>query len=300
MSDNAPPQPNNSPALPEWIRPAKPKRPYLEHLAPRLRALGVATVCESARCPNLGECFSCGEATFMLLGEVCSRNCHFCAVTGGRPTPLDPEEPHRIANAVRELGLKYVVLTSVTRDDLADGGAGQFIETIGAIRNLSPSVSVEILIPDFQGDRAAIEAVVEARPDIFAHNVETVPRLYHQVRPQADWERSLEVLRYAKGCAPDLLTKSGFMVGLGERRSEVSQALRELRAAQVDLLTVGQYLQPSQEHLPVVEYLTMAFYDEVAAEAKELGFRGVSAGPLVRSSYHAGQLTESARGPAPA
>ena len=329
--------------LPEWIRPAVRKRPYLEHLGPRLRALGISTVCESARCPNLGECFSNGEATFLLMGEVCTRNCRFCAVETGKPAPLDEDEPRRVARAVKELGLKHVVLTSVTRDDLADGGAGHFIAAMREIRELVPEASVEILVPDFGGNAEAVRAVVEAGPEIFAHNVETVPRLYAKVRPQAVWERSLEVLRKAreestkasKGaispCATrprrakqglntscgggwnprpttadttcigkesadcssrSLLVKSGLMVGLGESREEILEVFRELRSVGVDILTVGQYLQPTPEHLPVVEYLPMGAYEEFAAAAKGLGFRSVSAAPLVRSSYHAGQMAQ--------
>lgn len=278
-----------SPPLPEWIRPALRKRPYLERLAPRLRALGVATVCESARCPNLGECFAGGEATFILLGEVCTRNCGFCAVQTGRPGAPDAAEPGRVARAVKELGLKHVVLTSVTRDDLPDGGAQHFAAAVNEIRQLVPAVSVEVLVPDFGGDAAAVRSVVAAAPEVFAHNVETVPRLYPQVRPQADWARSLQVLAQARACSEALLIKSGLMVGLGESREELIQAFRELRAAGADLLTVGQYLQPTPEHLPVVEYPPMEAYRELAAEAKRLGFRHVAAGPLVRSSYHAGE-----------
>jgi len=281
---------NATPPLPEWIRPVSRKRPYLEYLAPRLRALGVATVCEAARCPNLGECFSSGEATFLLLGEACTRNCRFCAVQPGRPRPPDEEEPRRVARAVKELGLKHVVLTSVTRDDLPDGGASHFVATVGQIRKLSPLVSVEVLVPDFGGNPAAVEAVVEAGAEVFAHNVETVPRLYPQVRPGADWERSLSVLAQAKECSSSIITKSGLMVGLGESREELLFAFRELRRVGVEVLTVGQYLQPTPEHLPVQEYLPPRAYDELAAEAAGLGFRRVAAGPLVRSSYHAGRM----------
>jgi lipoic acid synthetase len=282
-----------SPPLPEWLRPAFRKRPYLEYLAPRLRRLGVATVCESARCPNLGECFSWGEATFLLMGEVCTRNCRFCAVQSGKPDPLDEDEPRRVALAVKELGLKHVVLTCVTRDDLPDGGAAHFAAAISEIRQLAPETGVEILVSDFQGNTEAVETVVKAGPEVFAHNVETVPRLYPQVRPQADWGRSLAVLAHAKKRSPSLLAKSGLMVGLGESREELLESFRQLRQAEVDLLTVGQYLQPTREHLPVVEYLPPEAYEELSAEAREMGFKGVAAGPLVRSSYHAGEMAHS-------
>ncbi len=250
----------------------------------------MATVCESARCPNLGECFSQGEATFLLMGEVCTRDCRFCAVQTGKPAPLDEDEPRRVALATKELGLKHVVLTCVTRDDLADGGAAHFAAAISAMRKLAPWASVEVLAPDFRGDCDAVKTVVQAAPEIFAHNMETVSRLYPQVRPQADWERSLEVLRCAKKCRPSLLIKSGLMLGLGETREEILDALGQLRRVGTDFLTLGQYLQPTQNHLPVVKYLPPEAYRELAAEAKEMGFREVLAGPLVRSSYHAGEM----------
>ncbi len=276
--------------LPEWIRPAMRKRPYLEHLGPRLRALGVSTVCESARCPNLGECFSQGEATFLLLGEVCTRNCGFCAVETGRPLPPDPEEPRRVAQAVKELELKHVVLTSVTRDDLGDGGAGQFVAALQEIRELCPQVSVELLVPDFGGNAEAAKAVAAAGPEVFAHNMETVPRLYPQVRPQADWKRSLAVLSLAREGSSSLLLKSGLMVGLGETRKELLLAFRQLREVGVDILTIGQYLQPTPGHLPVMEYPPLGVFAELAAEAETVGFRQVASAPLVRSSYRAGKL----------
>jgi lipoic acid synthetase len=293
------PEAAGSPPLPEWIRPAFRKRPYLEQLAPRLRELGVATVCESARCPNLGECFSNKEATIMLLGTVCTRNCRFCAVAPGKPQPVDAGEPLRVAKAAKELGLKHIVLTSVTRDDLPDGGAGQFVATLRAIRELLPTASVELLVPDFAGNNAAIRAVIEAGPEVFAHNMETIPRLYPRVRPQADWRRSLAVLAAAKSYAADyraksetkfrVFIKSGLMVGLGESRAELMAAFSELAAVGADILTVGQYLQPTPEHLPVVEYLTLEAYDELAEAARKAGIPCVVAGPLVRSSYRAGE-----------
>jgi lipoyl synthase len=283
---------NHRPPLPAWIKPAFRKRPYLESLAPRLRELGVSTICESARCPNLGECFSCGEATFLILGEICTRNCRFCAVTPGRPQPPDPLEPARVARAVRELGLKHVVITSVTRDDLTDGGAAHFAAVIRAIRELAPGVSVEILTPDFAGNLKAVETALSARPEVFAHNMETVPRLYPAVRAQADWLRSLQVLAQGAKTSSSLI-KSGLMLGLGETRKEISAALRELRRAGVQAVTLGQYLAPSPEHYPVMEYIKLEVYQELAAEAKALGFR-VAAGPLVRSSYQAGAMLQPA------
>jgi lipoyl synthase len=281
-----------TPALPSWLRPKTRKRPYLEALAPRLRELGVATICESARCPNLGECFSCGEATFLILGEICTRNCRFCAVPPGKPQSPDPEEPARVARAVTALRLKHVVITSVTRDDLADGGAGHFVAVVQAIRELAPEVSVEILVPDFGGDLKAVETALSARPEVFAHNMETVPRLYPAVRAQADWRRSLQVLAYGAKTSSALI-KSGLMLGLGETRREISAALQELRQAGVQALTLGQYLAPTPEHHPVVEYIKMEVYRELAAEAEALGFK-TAAGPLVRSSYQAGAMLNPA------
>jgi lipoyl synthase len=282
----------NSPALPDWIRPAFRKRPYLEQLAPRLRALGVSTVCESARCPNLGECFSCGEATFLLMGEVCTRNCHFCAVTPGQPAPLDPEEPMRVANAAKELGLKHIVLTCVTRDDLADGGAAHLAAAICALREVLPSAAVEVLTSDFRGTADSVRTVMAAAPDVFAHNVECVPRLYADVRPQADWQRSLEILRFARSLSDTVLIKSGLMVGLGETRAELLDAFQQIRDTGTDLLTVGQYLQPTPEHFPVVEYLKLEAYQELKAAALAMGFRHVAAAPLVRSSYRAADAVQ--------
>jgi len=226
------------PSLPAWIKPAFPKRPYLETLAPRLRELGVSTICESARCPNLGECFSCGEATFLILGEICTRNCRFCAVTPGRPQPPDSEEPARVARATKALGLKHVVITSVTRDDLADGGAAHFAAVVRTIRELAPGVSVEILTSDFAGDLTAAATALAAEPEVFAHNMETVPRLYPAVRAQADWERSLQVLAYGANNSQALI-KSGLMLGLGETRPEISAALGALRQAGVQVLAAG-------------------------------------------------------------
>jgi len=284
--------------LPNWLIPAAPKRPQLERLGRQLDAMGLHTVCQSARCPNVGECFGRGTATFMILGNSCTRDCRFCAVERGEPQPPDPDEPRRLAEAAAMLKLQHVVLTSVTRDDLADGGAGQFAAAIGAIRELLPAARVEVLVPDFRGSREALCTVVDAAPDILNHNVETVARLYPEVRPQADYGRSLELLRragrmrplrFAQG-SPEVLTKSGLMVGFGEAEDEVVAVLRDLRRAGVAAVTIGQYLQPTRSHLPVVEYVFPARFEAYADAARTMGFRYVMSGPLVRSSYHAGEL----------
>jgi lipoic acid synthetase len=247
------------------------------------------TVCEEAGCPNIGECWGRGTATFLLMGDICTRSCGFCKIKTGRPAPLDPDEPRRVAETVRTMGLRHAVLTSVNRDDQPDGGAWVFAETIRWIRKLVPGCTIEVLIPDFRGDWEALRTVMEARPEILNHNVETVPRLYRTVRPQAKYPRSLELLRRAKEMAPDGLTKSGIMVGLGEEWDELLQVMDDLRANGVDILTIGQYLQPSRFHLPIARYYTPAEFEELRQEAIARGFRWVESGPLVRSSYHAEQ-----------
>jgi lipoic acid synthetase len=253
-----------------------------------LREHALHTVCEEARCPNIGECFNAGSATFMILGDVCTRSCGFCAVTSGRPERgLDWLEPLRVARTVRTLGLDYVVITSVNRDDQPDGGAAIFAGCINAIRRDGADVRVEVLIPDFMGNRDALATVVRARPFVLNHNVETAPRLYPRVRPKARYERSLELLRRAKELDPALLTKSGMMVGLGETGDEVFSVMRDLRAAGVDLLTIGQYLRPTAQHLPVERYWPPEEFAPFVALGRELGFANVEAGPLVRSSYRA-------------
>ncbi|MDP3766471.1 MAG: lipoyl synthase, partial [Dehalococcoidia bacterium] len=253
-----------------------------------LRTHALHTVCEEARCPNIGECFNAGTATFMILGDVCTRSCGFCAVTSGRPEQsLDWLEPYRLARAVRVLGLDYVVITSVNRDDQPDGGAAIFAGCIRAIRRDNPKCRVEVLIPDFEANWAALETVVRARPFVLNHNVETVPRLYRRVRPKARYERSLGLLRQAKQLDPSMLTKSGLMVGLGERQDEVFETMAGLRAAAVDLVTIGQYLRPSERHLPVERYYRPEEFEPFVEKGRELGFQHVEAGPLVRSSYHA-------------
>jgi lipoic acid synthetase len=252
-----------------------------------LRELGLNTVCESARCPNIGECFSRPTATFMIAGTRCTRRCGFCAVDTARPLPLDPDEPRRLAEASQRLGLQHVVVTAVARDDLADGGAAHFAATIRALRAEAPAARVEVLTPDFKGDPAALRVVLDAGPDVFNHNLETVRRLSPLVRPQASYERSLGVLAYAKRLAPHLRTKSGLMVGLGETASEIEAAMGDLRAVGCDLLTIGQYLQPTRRHLAVAEYVAPVIFDEYGRLGRALGFRHVASGPFVRSSYHA-------------
>ncbi len=274
--------------LPLWIREKKINLGSLRDMKTMLRASELHSVCESLACPNRTECFSRGTATFMILGDVCTRSCGFCNVTTGRPyAPPSPDEPKAVAEAARRLGLAHVVVTCVTRDDLADGGAHQFAETIRELRNAMPLAAVEVLTSDFRGNLQSVRTVVEARPDYFNHNVETVPRLYDFVRPGSRFERSLTVLREAKSLDPSVTTKSGLMLGLGERRDEVLDALRRLREADVAIITIGQYLQPKREKLDVVEYVHPDVFDEYRVLALELGFRAAFSGPFVRSSYMA-------------
>ena len=270
-----------------------PAVPELERL---LRRLDLRTVCEEARCPNRGECWARGHVTFMLLGAVCTRACRFCAVTTGRPAAgPDPAEPLRVAEAVARLDLHHVVLTSVNRDDLKDGGAAHFAAVTQAIRLRSGTVTIEVLTPDFQGNVTAVEVVCAAEPDVYNHNVETVPRLYRRVRPGARFERSLAVLTHAKRRRPQAIVKSGFMVGLGETQEEVREVLRALRGAKVDSVTIGQYLRPSRAHLPVERYWDPEEFDELAEQGRALGFLSVASGPLVRSSYNAEETLRTAR-----
>jgi len=259
-----------------------------------LRSYGLSTVCEEARCPNQGKCFSNNTATFMILGDRCTRNCSFCAVDSLHPETPDNEEPERVAEAVVKLGLEFVVITSVTRDDLKDGGAGHFASTIKAIRNLNKSIKIEVLTPDFKGDTQAIMIVLEAEPDVFNHNVETVPRLYDKVRPQADYMRSLEVLKKAYEMSPAIKTKSGIMVGLGETFEEILMVMQDLRNAGCDFLTVGQYLQPRRTNIAVAEYIRPEVFEQYKERAFEMGFRAVASSPLTRSSMNAGDLFEEA------
>jgi lipoic acid synthetase len=260
--------------------------------------MGLHTVCQSAECPNLGECFGRGSAAFMILGDVCTRDCSFCAVAHGRPHPVDPAEPRRVAAAAAMLELDHVVITSVTRDDLPEGGAQHFAATIRAVRELLPKAGVEVLVPDFGGSPKALELVMAALPDVLNHNVETVPRLYRRVRPQADYVRSLRLLAQAGRTAPSGMLKSGFMLGLGEHEDEVLALLRDLHEAGVEALTIGQYLQPTTRHLVVDRYVEPEEFSRYASAARELGFARVLSGPLVRSSYHAGDLARAASGAA--
>ncbi|MGZ3635166.1 MAG: lipoyl synthase, partial [Syntrophales bacterium] len=248
------------------------------------------TVCEEARCPNLGECFARGTSTFLILGKICTRDCGFCAVEHGMPAQPDEAEPEKVAQAVKKMNLQYVVITSVTRDDLSDGGASLFAKTIQTIRALDSKTKVEVLIPDFQGDPSALEVVLKERPDVLNHNIETVSRLYPEVRPQADYERSLDLLKRSKASHPDVLTKSGFMLGLGENRKEVLELLRDLRAAGCDLLTIGQYLQPRPDRLAVVRFVPPEEFEEHQRIGEEMGFRAVASSPFVRSSFHAFEM----------
>jgi lipoic acid synthetase len=273
--------------LPEWVTNRSGESKKTHEIKRLLRARGLHTVCESAMCPNMGECFARETATFLILGAHCTRHCAFCAVGHRRPTTVDPEEPAKIAEAARELNLKHVVITSVTRDDLPDGGSGHFVETICALRRELPHSTIEVLTPDFQGDRGAIRAVAEAGPDIFNHNVETVPRLYPAIRSSADYRRSLDLLLHVKGCAPELPTKSGLMVGLGENEDEVIAVMRDLRDVGCELLTIGQYLRPRRENVPVVEYVPKERFVEYERLGYELGFQMVMSEPLVRSSFRA-------------
>jgi len=277
---------------PSWLKKRIPPIQELEKVRAILGRGNLHTVCEEARCPNLGDCFSKGTATFLILGRVCTRNCGFCAVERGTPLPLNESEPETVARAVRELKLQYVVLTSVTRDDLQDGGASHYAKAIRAIRAQDPGVKIEVLIPDLKGNRTALETILKERPDVLNHNVETVPRLYPQVRPQAGYRRSLELLEWVKETEPSMLTKSGLMLGLGETREEVLNLLADLREVGCDFLTIGQYLQPRPDRLPVVRYVPPEEFEDYRRIAQDMGFRGVASGPFVRSSFHASQMFE--------
>jgi lipoic acid synthetase len=281
---------------PEWLKVRFFGGENYQDLKRIMRTLNLHTVCESARCPNQGECWEHRTATFMILGEICTRACGFCAVPSGRPLgPPDEAEPERVAEAVERMNLQYAVVTSVNRDDQADGGAAIFARTIAAIRKRVPDCKVEVLVPDFRGEWPALEAVVAARPDVLNHNTETVPRLYREVRRGALYERSLELLRRAKALAPAMPVKTGMMLGLGETREEVLATLADLVVQGTDILTLGQYLQPTREHLPVARFLHPAEFAEYKRLGEEMGFRHVESGPLVRSSYHAFEQEQSAR-----
>jgi lipoic acid synthetase len=282
-------------ARPAWLRAPAPAGQNYRELKELIAGLNLHTVCESAACPNVGECWNRRTATFMILGNICTRRCGFCAVQKGGPLPVDYDEPRRVAEAVAVMGLNYAVVTSVNRDDRKDGGAELFALTIGAIRERVPGCKVEVLVPDFQGSRAAMKIVMDARPDVLNHNTETVPRLYRQVRLGARYERSLDMLAYAKELETSTPVKSGLMLGLGEMPDEVLQVMRDLRAHGVDILTLGQYLRPSPKHLPIVRYIPPEEFDEYRRAGKDMGYVHVEAGPLVRSSYHADDSHAAAR-----
>jgi len=275
---------------PAWLRAPAPTGDNYHELKRLVRELNLHTVCESAACPNTGECWNRRTATFMILGNVCTRRCGFCAVQKGAPLDVDYDEPRRVAEACFVLGLKYAVVTSVNRDDRKDGGAELFALTIAAIRERIPGCKVEVLVPDFQGSRAALEIVMNAHPDVLNHNIETVPRLYRQVRLGARYDRSLDMLAHAKRLRPFVPTKSGLMLGLGENLAEAEQVMRDLRAHQVEILTLGQYLRPSSKHLPIIRYVPESEFAELKRLGYEMGFSHVEAGPLVRSSYHASDV----------
>ena len=275
---------------PDWIRIRLTANPEVDRIKGILRQRKLASVCEEASCPNLSECFSHGTATFMIMGEICTRRCPFCDVAHGKPNPLDPDEPRQLAEAVAEMQLKYVVVTSVDRDDLKDSGAGHFAACIEAVRKANPTTTLEVLVPDFRGRMdIALSILADTPPDVFNHNLETVPRLYKKARPGADYEWSLDLLARYKSVQPDVQTKSGLMLGLGETFEEVVEVMKDCRRHNVDMLTFGQYLQPSRDHLPVDRYVHPDEFEALAEEARALGFKRVASGPLVRSSYQADQ-----------
>lgn len=279
---------------PSWLKVKAPGGPNYLRLKQMMRELDLHTVCEEARCPNVGECWEHGTATFMILGDVCTRNCAYCAVAHGRPPKFDPAEPSRVAEAARAMRLRHLVITSVDRDDLPDFGAWAFAETIRQVHEAVPGCSVEVLVPDFQGDVDAIRTVLEARPEIYNHNTETVPRLYKKARPGGRYERVREIFRIAKRLAPDIPTKTGIILGMGETNEEVLQTMRELREVDVDILTLGQYLRPSDDHIRLDRYVTPDEFRMFYEQGMAMGFRHVESGPLVRSSYHAWEQVQAA------
>jgi lipoyl synthase len=291
-TDTTPIVPTVRRRIPEWLTVKVPRSKDIGHVENLMRGERLVTVCEEARCPNLGECWSKGTATFMLMGDTCTRSCRFCAVKTGRGLPLDPDEPRRLAHAARQLSLRHVVVTSVNRDELPDGGAAHFAETIQWLRRELPTSSVEVLTPDFRGRRSSIETVCHAHPDVFNHNTETVPRLYRTVRPQAKYARSIDFLRTVKEIDPTIYTKSGIMLGLGETEDEVIEVLRDWKDAGVDAVTLGQYLKPGKGYLDVVEYLHPSRFERYKQIAEEIGFLYVASGPFVRSSYNAIDFSE--------
>jgi lipoic acid synthetase len=275
---------------PSWLIKKTPKSSNMKAIRSLIADNSIHTVCESAKCPNIGECYSQKTVTFMILGNTCTRNCAFCAVCKENLLPPDENEPKKVAEAAKKLGLKYVVITSVTRDDLPDGGAEQFVKTINEVRKEVPGVKIEVLIPDFRGNKAALHNISDIEPNIINHNLETILRLYSKIRPQADYKRSLNVLKLAKKRKNSLYTKSGIMVGLGETRREVFSLMEDLRSVGCDILTIGQYLQPSKEQTEVVEFIEPAVFEEYRSKGEKLGFKKVFSGPFVRSSYKAGEI----------
>ena len=311
MSQTTDPEESSSPQLaivqpitalrkPPWIRVRAPLDPEVVQLKTLLRRNNLHTVCEEASCPNLGECFAKGTATFLIMGDICTRRCRFCDVAHGRPKPLDPDEPDHLAQTVALMRLRHVVITSVDRDDLPDGGASHFVKVIAAVRRRTPQVRVETLVPDFRRClERALPVLLEEPPDVFNHNIETVPRLYKQARPAADYRHSLSLLERFGAACPEVPTKSGIMLGLGETLEEVSMVLQDLRAAGCSMVTIGQYLAPSRNHLPVSRYVTPQEFAELERQALDLGFSSVASGPLVRSSYHAEHQAEALGGALP-
>jgi lipoic acid synthetase len=288
------------PRLPEWLKVRAPGSPRYMELKGLMRQQSLHTVCEEAHCPNIGECWDSGTATFMILGEICTRACLYCAVTTGRPAGLDLQEPARLAKTVKEIGLDYCVITSVNRDELADGGAFIFASCIKKIREEAPGCKVEVLIPDFAGSWPALQKVMDARPDVLNHNIESVSRVFQKVRPKGDYHMSLELLAKAKEMAPGTVTKSGIIVGMGERQDELLETMADLRGADCDLLTIGQYLRPSKKHLPMDRFYTPAEFDQLREAGEAMGFKHVASGPLVRSSYHADEQHVAAQSVTPA
>jgi lipoic acid synthetase len=279
---------------PSWLKVRAPGGPNYLRLQKLMREMDLHTVCEEAHCPNVGECWEHGTATFMILGDVCTRNCAYCAVAHGRPPVFDPAEPARVAEAASQMNLRHLVITSVDRDDLPDFGAGIFAETIRQVHERVPGCSVEVLVPDFQGDEGAIQLVLDARPEIYNHNTETVPRLYKRCRPGGRYERVMRIFRFAKEVAPGIPTKTGIILGMGETNEEVEAVMRDLRDADVDILTLGQYLRPSASHHPLDRYVTPAEFRQLYEYGMSIGFRHVESGPLVRSSYHAWEQVQAA------
>ena len=281
------PQPALRPRLPQWLKAPAPGNPRYLELKQVMRGARLHTVCEEAHCPNIGECWGAGSATFMILGDICTRRCHYCAVTTGRPTGIDIQEPGRLAETVRLMGLDYCVITSVNRDDLADGGAFIFVSCIRKIREQAPGCKVEVLIPDFDGSWLALKKVIDARPEVLNHNIEAARRIFPRVRPKGDYERSLELLAKAKELDPSMVTKSGIIVGMGEITQEVLETMEDLRRVDCDLLTIGQYLRPSAKHLSIDRFYHPDEFAALAEAGRAMGFKHVASGPLVRSSYHA-------------